>query len=165
MARARAVDHATDGTVELDVVQFEARSFDFERIFFVQIAQLGEIFMAIERVIVKGHFCVESDQFAVARDDQRIDLGERRIGFVERAMQAIAGTPSPYGHRQRRQAQAEDDLPHLARLAGPSPGASPFAQDRVGIAVAATSSISRRPPALAMMTERLERRGPPETLR
>ena len=45
--------------------------------------------MAIERVVVERHLCVESDQFAVARDDQRIDLGERRIGLRERAIQRL----------------------------------------------------------------------------
>ena len=44
---SRAVHHAGDGAVQLDVVQAEARRLYFERIFFVQIAQFEQILVAV----------------------------------------------------------------------------------------------------------------------
>ena len=65
------------------------RGFHFERIFLVQIAQFGEVLVAIERVVVESHLGVERDQVAVAGDDQRIDFRERGVGFEERAVERL----------------------------------------------------------------------------
>ena len=85
---AGAVDHAGDGAVELDVVEAELGGFDFERIFFVEIAQFAKILVAEERVVVEGHLGVERDELAVAGEDEGIDFEQRGVGVDERAMQA-----------------------------------------------------------------------------
>ena len=45
--------------------------------------------MTKKRVGIKVELGVERDDFAVAGQDQRIDFGKRRVGFVERAIQAL----------------------------------------------------------------------------
>ena len=85
------------------------RGFDFERIFLVEVAQLDEILVAIERVIVEVHFGVERDQPAVAGDDQRIDFRERRVGFDERAIERLQETARRPG-LLGAEAQAESEL-------------------------------------------------------
>ena len=45
--------------VELDVVEAELGGFDFERILFVQVAQLDDVLVAVERVVVEVHLGVE----------------------------------------------------------------------------------------------------------
>ena len=59
--QARAVHHAGDVAVELDVVQAELRGFDFERIFFVQIAQFDQVLVTEQRVVVEVDLRVERD--------------------------------------------------------------------------------------------------------
>ena len=68
--------------IQLDVVQAEARRFHFQRIFFVQIAQLEQIFVAIERVVVEIDLGVQRVDLAVFGEDERIDLGERCVERV-----------------------------------------------------------------------------------
>ena len=77
--QARAVHHAADVAVELDVVQAELRGFHFERILFVQIAQLDQILVAEQRVVVEVDLGVERVDLAVLRQDERIDLGQRGV--------------------------------------------------------------------------------------
>ncbi len=120
-----------DGAVELDVVELEFRGFDFERRFFVEVAQVLEFGMAIERVVVEIHFGVERDQAAVAGDDAGIDFEQRRVRFDERAVERLQER-----HRRvdqfRRKPQAEREL---ARVIGLKTrlGANRFAQNRFGM--------------------------------
>src|SRR5262249_17850156 len=60
-----AVDHAPDGSIELDVVQRELRGFHFERLFLAEIAQFLDLRMTIERVVVEVHLGVERKQGTV----------------------------------------------------------------------------------------------------
>ena len=109
---AGAVDHAADVAIELDVVQGELRRLDLERIFFVEIAQLLDVGVAEERVVVEVHLRVEREQVAVFGDDQRIDLEQRGVGGDERLVER--------GHQLRRLADLRPLEPErerqLARL-------------------------------------------------
>ena len=60
--QAGAVDHAADRAIELDVVQGELRRLDLERILLARVAQLLEVGMAVERVVVEVHLGVERQQ-------------------------------------------------------------------------------------------------------
>ena len=57
--QARAVHHAGHVAVQLDVVQAEPRGFHFQRILFVQVAQLEQILVPEQRVIVEVDLGVE----------------------------------------------------------------------------------------------------------
>ena len=83
-----AVDHARDVAVELDVVEPELAGFDFERLFFVEIAKLFDVLVAIERVVVEIHLRVERVDLVVAGYEERIDFGKRRIRVLECLVQA-----------------------------------------------------------------------------
>jgi hypothetical protein len=93
---AGAVDHAGDIAVELDVVEAVLRGFDFERIFFVEVAEFAELFMAEQAVVVEGHFCVERDQAAVAGHDAGVNLQQRSVGVHKSAVKRLEK-----GHRLR----------------------------------------------------------------
>ena len=71
---ARAVHHASDVAVEMHVAEVELRRLGLGGIFFVGIAQLADIRMAEQRIVVERHFRVEADDAVVLRHDQRIDL-------------------------------------------------------------------------------------------
>ena len=72
--QAGAVDQAADVAVELDVAQAGLAGADFGRLFFGQVAQLGQVRVAEQGVVVEGHLGVEREQLARAGHDQRIDL-------------------------------------------------------------------------------------------
>jgi len=86
----RAIDHAGDVAVELDVVQAVLGGFDFERIFFVEIAQFAKFFVTEQAVVVERHLGVESDEPAIAGNDARIDFQHRSIGIYKGAVQRLA---------------------------------------------------------------------------
>ena len=118
---ARAVHHAGDVAVELDVVQAEARGFHFQRIFFVQIAQFQQIFVPVQRVVVEGDLGVEREDFAVFRQNERVDFGKRAVDRVVCLCQRGHGGCRRVDAR-RRNADAERQLAGLERLqpeAGP----------------------------------------------
>ena len=142
-----AVHHAGDVAIELDVVQAEARGFHFERIFFIQIAQFQQIFVAVEGVVVDVDFGVERENFAVFGEDERIDFGERAVdgvvGFRESDHSGCGGIHAGGGN-----AYAEGELARLEGLQG-WPGMSCSFRINSGV-LCATSSISM-PPALDAM--------------
>ena len=89
-----AVDHAADVAIEPDVVERELRGFDFERVFLAQVAQIANVGVAKQRVVVEVHLRVEREQVAALGDDQRVDLEDRRIGGDERLVErSIILTP------------------------------------------------------------------------
>src|SRR5262249_20681478 len=100
------VDHATDRSVQLDIVQPETRSLHFERIFLVEIAKIEQLFVAIERVVVEIQFGIERVDLAVLGENERIDLRERSIhgdrSFGQRRHGANRGV-----HAGRRNAHTE----------------------------------------------------------
>jgi hypothetical protein len=61
---AGAVDHAADVAVEADVVQRELRRLDFERILFRQVAELAQVGVTVERVVVEGDLASRRQQIA-----------------------------------------------------------------------------------------------------
>ncbi len=84
---ARAVHHASDVAVEMHVAEVVLRRLGLGGIFLVGIAQLADVRMAEQRVVVERHFRVEADDAVVLRHDERIDLDQRRVGFDERAIE------------------------------------------------------------------------------
>src|SRR5450830_1179639 len=76
---AGAVHHAAYVPVELDVVEAELRRLDLERVFLVEVAVLLDVGMPKERVVVEVHLGVERDDVTAARDQERVDLGERGV--------------------------------------------------------------------------------------
>ena len=84
-----AVDEAADVAVERDVREIELRRLDLRRVLLVEVAHLDDVRMAEQRVAVEVELRVERDHLAVAGEDQRIDLGERRVGLVEHLVQAL----------------------------------------------------------------------------
>ena len=57
--QARAVDHAADAAVELDVVEAVLRGLDVERRLLVDVAERHDVLVAIERVVVEVELGVE----------------------------------------------------------------------------------------------------------
>ncbi len=93
--QARAVDHAGDGAVELDVVERVLAGFDFERVFFGGVAQRLDVRMAEEGVVVEGDLGVEREELVVLGGDEGIDLDQRGVGIDERLCRGS-------GRRRRR---------------------------------------------------------------
>ena len=77
--QARAVHHARNRAVELDVVQRVLARLHFQRIFFGNVAQRLDVGVAEQRVVVEGDLGVEREQLAVGRRDEGIDLDQRRV--------------------------------------------------------------------------------------
>src|SRR5215213_3650825 len=70
----RAVDHAGDVAVELDVVEVELRRLDLQRLLLVQVAQGVEVRVAEHRVVVEGDLGVEREEAAVLRQEEGVNL-------------------------------------------------------------------------------------------
>src|SRR5882672_3479762 len=85
----RAVHQAADVAVELDVVEVVLRRLDFGGVFLVEVAQLLPLGMAEARVVVEVDLGVERHYFALAGEDEGVDLGEAAVGFVEGPVQAL----------------------------------------------------------------------------
>ena len=98
----------------MHVAQVELRRLGLGRIFFVGVAQLADIGMTKQPVVVERHLRVEADDAAVLGDHQRIDFDQRRVGLDEGAVER---------REQRREladllvleAQRERDLARLKR--------------------------------------------------
>ncbi len=71
----------------MDVVERELRGLDLERIFFGEVAELFDVGVLVERVVVEVHLRVEREQVARRRDDERVDLDHRRVGGEKRVVQ------------------------------------------------------------------------------
>ena len=112
---ARAVHHAGDGAVQLDVVQAELRGFHFQRVFFVQVAQFEQILVAEQRVVVEIDLGVERVNLAVLGEDERIDFGERGVHRVVGFGQRHHGRARARFTLAGRDADAERQLARLKR--------------------------------------------------
>jgi hypothetical protein len=64
-----AVDHAADGAVEGDVVEFVLLRLDFLRVLLALVAKRGDLGVAEEAVVVKTHLGVEAEELAVPGHD------------------------------------------------------------------------------------------------
>src|SRR5438874_6699313 len=112
--QAGAVHHAADVAVEMDVIEIELRRFDLERILLAEIAQLLDVWMTIERVVVEGHFRVERNEIARGRDDERVDLEERRVRGEIRHVEGRYHADERI-HLCAIEADTESELPRLER--------------------------------------------------
>ena len=84
-----AVAEDPDGAVELHVGDALLARQRLERIGCARVAQLGDVRMARERAVIDGELRVERLHLAVGRDDQRVDLGQHRVGFNEAAVELL----------------------------------------------------------------------------
>src|SRR5262245_35176985 len=76
---ARAVHHAADVAVEPDVGEVDLLRLALARVLLLRVAQLGEVGVAVERVVVEVELGVEREQVGRLRHDQRVDLRERGV--------------------------------------------------------------------------------------
>ena len=74
--------------VELDVVQVVARGLQLGRILFVRVAQLFDVLVPVERVVVEVHLGVQGHDVARAGHDQRIDLHQAGVEIDEGVVQS-----------------------------------------------------------------------------
>ena len=94
--QAGAVHHAADAAaLELDVVEAVLRGLDLERLLLVEVAQLDQLRVAEQRVVVEVDLGVERDQLAGLRDQERVDLDQRRIGALEGLVERRRRTARP----------------------------------------------------------------------
>jgi len=77
----------TVSPLELDVVQAVLGGLDLEGLLLVEVAQLDELGMAKERVVVEVDLRVEGEDVARLRDQEGVDLDERRVGALEGAVE------------------------------------------------------------------------------
>src|ERR1035441_10017604 len=87
--QARAVDHAGDGAVELDVVERVLAGLDFKRVFFGRVAQSLDLGVAEEGIVVEGDLGVEREELVVFGGDEGIDLDQRGVGLDEGFVEAL----------------------------------------------------------------------------
>ena len=87
--QARAIDHAADLAVELDVGEIVFAGFDFGGIFFVQVAQRLDVLVAVKRIVVEIDLGIQADDLAVLGDDQRIDFQQAHILGDEGVVEAL----------------------------------------------------------------------------
>src|SRR5690606_9035884 len=111
---AGAIHHATDGPVELDVGEVVLGRLDFHRILFVEITQLHDLLVPVERVGIEIHLGVEAEELAVLGDDQRIDLEQAHVLFDEEAIE-IADHLHALADLIPRKSKRERDLAAMER--------------------------------------------------
>src|SRR2546425_1159364 len=112
---ASAVDHAADAAVELDVIEAVLRSFDFERVFFVEIAKAAKFLVTKQAVVIERHLGVKGDQLPIAGEDAGIDLEHGSVGIHEGAMQRLKKRRRVVGNVTRKP-KAERKFARLIRL-------------------------------------------------
>src|SRR4051812_22692042 len=110
-----AVHHATDIAVQLDVVETVLRGFDFERIFFGDVAQIAKIRMPEERVVVEVDLGIEREDATIAGSDQRIDFDERSVGLDVSLVKSEQDLDGVSGFL-RAESEPERDFVGLKRL-------------------------------------------------
>ena len=103
------------GAIELDVVERELRRLDLERLLFADVAQLLDVGVAVERVVVEVHLRVEREEAAVLGDDQRVDLDERGVGRLERVCRAPFISLPACADLRPFEAERERELARLIR--------------------------------------------------
>src|ERR1043166_3911567 len=113
--KSGAVDHTRDITVELDVVEIKLRRLNLERILFIQIAQVEKIFMTKQRIVVEVDLRVERKQSVVLRQQERIDLHQRRIHLLIRRVERLHELHRLI-HKWTRQSESKRELTRLKWL-------------------------------------------------
>src|SRR5207302_1667361 len=69
-----SVHHTADRAVELDVGEFVPGRLALHRIFLIRVAQLLDVLVTVERVVVEIDLGIETNDLAVLRHYQRVDL-------------------------------------------------------------------------------------------
>ena len=128
--QARAVHHAADVAVELDVVQVVLGGLNFERVLFGDVAQFLEFRVAEHGVIVDRYLRIERNQATVFRRDQGIDFEHGTVALGKRPVQALHELDGGADLRPF-QPQGKCQLARLIR--SHSGGFDVFPQNRVGI--------------------------------
>ena len=88
---------------------------DLERVLLVEVAQLREVLVAVEGVVVEVELGVGGEHAAVLRDDQRVDLGQRAVALVEGAVEA-GDQRAGRAHQVAAEADLDRQLAALERL-------------------------------------------------
>ncbi len=83
--QACAVDHAADVPVERDISEIVLRGLDLLLVFLALVAQVDDVGMTEQRVVVEGDLGVEDAQMPVLHDDQRVHL-EKLMSFSVKAL-------------------------------------------------------------------------------
>src|SRR5580693_5091059 len=81
--QSRAIHHAADVPVELDVIQTVLGGLDFERIFLGDVAQFAKISMPEQSVVVEIDLGIQSKQTAIGATHKRINFHQGRICLLE----------------------------------------------------------------------------------
>ena len=87
--KAGAIDHAADVAIKGDVVQFEFLRLVFARVFLARVAHFGEVFVAVEGVVIDADFGIQRQQFAIAGDDERVDFDHRQVFVGKEVIEAL----------------------------------------------------------------------------
>ena len=95
--QAGAVAEDADVAVELDVLDALLLGAALDRVFVLGVRELLVLGVAVERVPVQRDLRVERLHLPLGRDDQRVDLGERRV-----LLRATPRTAPPARRRRRR---------------------------------------------------------------
>ena len=84
-----AVAEDADRAVELDVGDALLARERLERVGGARVAELRDVGMTVERAVVDRELRVERLHLAVGRHDQRVDLGQHRVGLDEAAIELL----------------------------------------------------------------------------
>ena len=87
--QARAVHHAGNRAIQLDVIQRVLAGLDFQRVFLRRVAQSLDVRMTEQRVIVERDLRVQRKQLVVLGGDEWIDLHQRSVRIHERLVKAL----------------------------------------------------------------------------
>ncbi len=84
-------------------------------VFLCDVTHLREIGLPEERIVLDVDLCIERDDAAVFRHDQRIDLDEARIAFLDEPREPLEDS-AELRHLLPGKPQAESELPDLVVL-------------------------------------------------
>ena len=113
--QSRPVHHAAYGSIQFDIVQPIFGCFDLERVLFSEVAQLPDLLVAEQSVVIEGHLGVERQQPPVLCQYEGVDLGKRCVGGFKSAVQRHHERGGLLD-AARRQSQAKGELPRLKSL-------------------------------------------------
>src|SRR5262249_51522739 len=69
-----AVYHTADVSVELDVVQIVLRCLNFERLFFIEVPEVGIGFMPEQGIVIEVHFGIQRIELAILSQEEWVDF-------------------------------------------------------------------------------------------
>ena len=81
-----AIHHASDISIQANVIDAVSGSLDFERILLIEIAQRQQVFMPVNGIVVKIHFGIQRIEFVRLGQQEWIDLYQRSVDSLECAV-------------------------------------------------------------------------------